>query len=154
LLAGAREDNLDLVLEILDQPGSFDINYADGLGNTALHYAASSPSPDVIEHLLSADDCDVDPINRISKSTPLHLAVQIKIQWQRLHIVKVLLEAGADTDIKDSHGSLAVDFLPSSDTETRAAIREAKAQTFVSHADVVHESDDELDPDEVPSDDD
>jgi len=38
LLAAAREDNEELLLEVFDE-GKFDINYQDGLGNTALHYA-------------------------------------------------------------------------------------------------------------------
>lgn len=63
----------------------------------ALHYAASAPSPDVIEHILSHDECDVDPINRLEKATPLHLAVKIEHPQLRLHIVESLLDAGADT---------------------------------------------------------
>ena len=54
-------------------------------------------SVDVLEHILSHDECDVDPINRIEKATPLHLAVQLEDPELRLHIVDSLLEAGADT---------------------------------------------------------
>jgi uncharacterized protein len=61
---------------------------------------------DVLEHILSHDECDVDPINRIEKATPLHLAAQIEQQDMRKYIVEELLEAGAD--IKCAHTLLLV----------------------------------------------
>ena len=54
-------------------------------------------STDVLEHILSHEDCDVDPVNRIDKATPLHIAVQIEEPDLRLYICESLLEAGADT---------------------------------------------------------
>lgn len=51
---------------------------------------------DALEHILSHDECDVDPINHIEKATPLHLAMKIEDPELRLHIVNSLLEAGAD----------------------------------------------------------
>ena len=51
----------------------------------------------MLEHILSHEDCDVDPINRIDKVTPLHLAVQIEHTELRLYIFDSLLDAGADT---------------------------------------------------------
>jgi uncharacterized protein len=62
----------------------------------ALHYASSMPSPNVIDHILSYEDCDVDPVNRLQKATPLHLAVKISDPKLRFYIVQTLLEAGAD----------------------------------------------------------
>ena len=64
---------------------------------TALHYASSMPSPVVIDHILAYEGCDVDPINRLEKGTPLHLAVKISDPELRLYIVEILLDAGADT---------------------------------------------------------
>ena len=54
-------------------------------------------STDVLEHILSHEDCDVDPVNRLDKATPLHIAVRIKDAEMRLYICESLLEAGADT---------------------------------------------------------
>ena len=54
-------------------------------------------STDVLEHILSHEDCDVDPINRIDKATPLHIAVQIEDAELRLYFCESLLDAGADT---------------------------------------------------------
>ena len=66
----------------------------------ALHIAASTPSPIVLEYILAYPECDVDPINRIERATPLHLAARIPDPELRLQVVQSLLEAGADT--KDS----------------------------------------------------
>ncbi|KAI0803221.1 ankyrin repeat-containing domain protein [Irpex lacteus] len=96
LLAAARQDNEEMLLEVFEQ-GDYDINFQDGLGNTALHYAASLGNTDVLEHILSQDNCDVDPINRLEGATPLHLALKLEDKELRHHVVESLLEAGADT---------------------------------------------------------
>lgn len=51
----------------------------------------------VLEDILSHDDCDVDPINRLDKATPLHLALSIDDKELRLAVIESLLDAGADT---------------------------------------------------------
>lgn len=52
---------------------------------------------DVLEHILSHEECDVDPINRIERATPLHLAVQLEDLETKKLVVSSLLDAGADT---------------------------------------------------------
>lgn len=140
VLAAARDDNEDLLLEVFEQ-GNFDINCQDGLGNTPLHNAVLHGSTDVLEHILSHEDCDVDPINRIDKATPLHLAAQIQHTELRLYIFDSLLEAGADTSIKDKNGETVIDLLPIDDKKLRALIRKHQAKTNISQDDVA--SDDE-----------
>lgn len=54
-------------------------------------------STDALEHILSHEECDVDPQNRLNRATPLHLAVQLEDLDMRKHIVESLLDAGADT---------------------------------------------------------
>ena len=56
----------------------------------------SNGSTDVLEHILSHEQCDVDPINKIEGATPLHLAINIEHTALRRHIVESLLDAGAD----------------------------------------------------------
>ncbi|KAJ7045167.1 ankyrin repeat-containing domain protein [Mycena alexandri] len=142
LLAAARADNEELLLEVFEQ-GGFDINCQDGLGNTALHNAVTHGSTDVLEHILSHEECDVDPINRIQKATPLHLAVVIEDLELRKHIVESLLDAGADTRIKDKNGETVLDLLSNEDTEIRALIRKSQAQASVTQDDVASDGEDE-----------
>lgn len=142
LLAAARQDNEEMLLEVFEQ-GGFDINFQDGLGNTALHYAASLGNLTVLEHILSHEDCDVDPINRIQKATPLHLALVINDPGSRQAVVESLLDAGADTSIKDKNGDTAMDLVSPADEDIRAMIRRAQAEAAVSQDDIVDEDDDE-----------
>jgi ankyrin repeat protein len=142
VLAAARDDNEDLLLEVFEQ-GDFDINCQDGLGNTPLHNAVLHGSTDVLEHILSHEDCDVDPINRIDKATPLHLAVQIQDAELRLHIFGSLLDAGADTSIKDKNGETAIDLIPINDTELRRIIRKHQVIASVSRDDVASDGEGE-----------
>ena len=60
-------------------------------------YRVSHGSTDVLEHILSCPGCDVDPVNRVEKATPLHLAVRLESENLRRYIVSSLLDAGADT---------------------------------------------------------
>ncbi|KAI3615788.1 ankyrin repeat protein [Moniliophthora roreri] len=166
LLAAAREDNEEMLLEVF-KAGGFDINFQDGLGNTggplpecyvqtrplkqplflcalsALHNAVINGSTDVLEHILSHENCDVDPINRTDKATPLHLAVKLENQELRAYIVSSLLEAGADTKIKNKYNQMALDLVPPNDADTRKLIRKAQVQSTVSMADVASDDDGE-----------
>ncbi|KAG5643300.1 hypothetical protein DXG03_001227 [Asterophora parasitica] len=133
LLAAARSDNEDLLLEVFEE-GNFDVNCVDGVSNG---------STDVLEHILSHEECDVDPQNRLDKSTPLHLAVKIEHVALRRHVVDSLLEAGADTRIKDKHNQTAVDLLPPEETEIRGLIRKAQAQESVARDDIASEGEED-----------
>ncbi|KZS93171.1 ankyrin [Sistotremastrum niveocremeum HHB9708] len=141
LLYAARTDNEDLLLEIFEEPETFDINFKDGLGNTALHYASVNGSVNVLEHILSHEDCDVDPQNRLNKSTPLHLALSISEAELRQYIVESLLEAGADTTIQDVKGDTVLDLLGEKDEELRLAIRRAQAEADIAQDDIAHDDD-------------
>ncbi|TCD62871.1 hypothetical protein EIP91_006277 [Steccherinum ochraceum] len=108
LLAAAKDDNKELMDEVLEK-GDFDVNSRDGVGNTALHLAAANGSTEVLEDILTCDDCDVDLINNLEKATPLHLAL-LKLDGETLeYVVYQLIESGADIKIKDKHGRTAVD---------------------------------------------
>ncbi|KAF7791078.1 hypothetical protein EIP86_002039 [Pleurotus ostreatoroseus] len=141
IFSESREDNEEMLLEIFEQ-GGFDINFQDGLGNTALHYAASHGSMDVLEHILSHDECDVDPVNRLEGATPLHLAVRLEDEETKKLVVSSLLDAGADTNIKDKNGDTPFD-LAEDDKVIAALIRKARAQASVSMDDVASDDDGE-----------
>jgi len=142
LLAAAKQDDLDLILEVFGA-GEFDINFQDGLGNTALHYAASLGCPEVLEEILSYDGCDVDPINRLEKATPLHLATKLEDPEMRKYVVESLLEAGADFTIRDKNGDTALDYIPTSDTELRSLFRKQQATASVNRDDIADDDDDD-----------
>ncbi|KIJ54234.1 hypothetical protein M422DRAFT_221764 [Sphaerobolus stellatus SS14] len=150
LLFGARTDNEELVLEVFEDPDSFDINYQDGLGNTALHYAAQCASTSVLEHLLTYDGCDVDFQNRLEGNTPLHAAVKyIEDPEERNYVVESLLDAGADTKIKDKNGDVIYDIITSSNKELddalKAAIRRAEAEASIAPGDIANDDEDDDD---------
>jgi hypothetical protein len=125
---------------------------------TALRIRASHGSPDALDKLLEHEGCDVDYVNRLEGATPLHLAVQIKEPELRAFIVDSLLDAGADTrlgvpfrailvpfgshkgtcSIRDKNGSLAQEYVPDDDTETRNAFRRHKVQREVATTDIAY----------------
>jgi len=140
LIAAVRDDNEEMLQEVFEQ-GNFDINFQDGLGNTALHYAAMYGSTDVLEHILSHEDCDVDPINRLEGATPLHLAVVMVHKHLREPVVSSLLDAGADTSIKNKRGDTAIDLISRGDTGLLSLFHKARVMASVSKDDMA--SDDE-----------
>ncbi|KAH9065561.1 ankyrin repeat-containing domain protein [Lactarius vividus] len=143
LIDSARTDNVDQLLEVFGNSDKFDINYQDGIGNTALHYAASEGSLDVLNELLEYDGCDVDYINNIEGATPLHLAVKIKEPELRALIVDSLLDAGADPRIKDKEGQIAQDYVDENDGETLKAFRRYQVQESISKGDIAEDYDDD-----------
>ncbi|TFK21555.1 ankyrin [Coprinopsis marcescibilis] len=142
LLAAARSDNEELISTVFEQ-GGFDINCQDGLGNTPLHNAVLHGSTDVLEHILSHEECDVDPVNRIDQATPLHLAVQIKDSDLRKHIVESLLDAGADTTLRDKNGFNVLDLISADQTDILNLIRKSRATNAVSRDDIASDDDGE-----------
>ncbi|KAF9654410.1 ankyrin [Thelephora ganbajun] len=144
LLAAARDDNEDLLLDVFDQPGTFDINYQDGLGNTALHYAVLHTSYDVLDHILSHEECDVDPTNKLDKATPLHLAVEKEDPEDREYFVENLLEAGANYTIRNKHGETAEDLVKPGDEVILALFRKAQADADANMDDIAYEDDDDV----------
>ncbi|KAI0308379.1 ankyrin repeat-containing domain protein, partial [Multifurca ochricompacta] len=136
LIDAARQDNIDQLFDVFSEPGKFNINYQDGIGNTALHYAASNGSVDFLNELLEYEGCDVDYVNSLDGATPLHLAVKIKEPELRALIVDSLLDAGADPQIKDKEGLVALNYVPEDDKETRNAFRRNQAKSSISKDDI------------------
>lgn len=153
LLYAARNDDTEILSEIFETAEkerkrrifNFNIDFQDGIGNTALHYAALHGSLDVLNELLEyGEGCDVDPTN-IQDETPLHLAVKHEEPELRAFMVDSLLDAGADTSIKDKDRQVALDYVPEDDKETRNAFRRYDAIRSISAADIVPDDDDEED---------
>jgi len=145
LLAAVKEDNEDLLREVIDQPGTFDINYQDGVGKTALHYAVLHQSTSVIKHILRCEQCDVDPIDRIDHVTPLHLAVKLDDPESRLFFVKQLLSAGADYTIRNKYNETALDLVRTDDRNVRSMLRKYQAAASIDKDDIADDDDDDDD---------
>ncbi|KAH7338957.1 ankyrin repeat-containing domain protein [Rhizoctonia solani] len=154
VLSAAKVDNESLFEEIVQEVAkgkTFDINHQDGLGNTALHYAAKNASISILEKLLEYEHpskegeggCDVDLQNLIDGYTPLHFAVRVQDADERLAIVESLLDAGADDTIKDKHGQRAIDAVPADDEDVRRLFRKAEADRRVDQGDIANDSDGE-----------
>jgi len=144
LLAAAKSDNEDLLVEVFEGEEPFDINHQDGLGNTALHYAVLHASFNVLEDILSEEGCDVDLTNKLEGATPLHLAVLTEEPEDRAHLVESLLEAGADYRIPDKHGEKALDLVKQSDEDVLALFRKAQAEASIDNGDIAHDDDDDV----------
>ncbi len=71
-----------------------DVNAVDDLENRALHYAAKQADLNVMR-LLIESGADLNAVNRLL-STPLHLT------GKNVDAIRMLLEAGADPNLKDS----------------------------------------------------
>ena len=71
-----------------------DINAVDELKNTALHYAAKQADLNVM-HFLIENGADLNATNE-KLATPLHLTEK------NIDAIRILLEAGADPNLKDS----------------------------------------------------
>lgn len=127
LLFAAKTDSSELLESIFANEGTYDVNFQDGLGNTALHYASQTPSPTALELLLEHDGTDVDLKNRLEGATPLHLAVKLENEAARQGVVEMLLDAGADPRIKDKSGCVPAEYLNVESSETDAAIQRSLA---------------------------
>ncbi|WFC98875.1 hypothetical protein MYAM1_001608 [Malassezia yamatoensis] len=149
LIAAARSDNVDLYNSVVNaQPDvEYDINFADGLGNTALHYAVENLSGQVFDLILD-EEVDVDARNRLDGDTPLHLACKIKNEQARNYFVQELLEAGAPTDTRNRAGLRPVDSITGALAESELGkkciemltMSQAKAQ--LDTADIAYDDDD------------
>jgi len=144
LLAAARTDDEDMIMEIFHKPGSFDINYKDGVGNTALHQAVLSTSIIVLEYILSHDECDVDPIDDLNGDTPLHVAVKLEDPKDRALFVEVLLDAGADYGIRNKNGQTAQDLVRPDDEEVLLAFRRSQAEARTDDDDIAYDDDSDV----------
>lgn len=119
--------------------------------------SASLGNTDVLERILEDENCDVDPVNRLEKATPLHLALKLKDPDSRYETCWHLLDAGADptyvsisriemswftssaTSIKDKNGDTALDLLQPGDDELRKMMRKQQAGNSVSKGDIADE---------------
>ncbi|KAG0072493.1 hypothetical protein BGZ93_009739 [Podila epicladia] len=152
LMAACKQDNLDILEEVLSSDASsFDINHTDGLGNSALHYAAQHGSTECLEILLYYDGIDVDKINRIEGDTPLHKAAGYSDPEIALEMVRTLINGGASPKILNKLKQTAGDVAPGN---THSEVKEYLEHVVLgSQFDLRDIATEDSDSDGVPSDD-
>ncbi|KAF9133566.1 hypothetical protein BGX30_012227 [Mortierella sp. GBA39] len=122
LVAACKEDNLDMLEEVLSaDASSFDVNHTDGLGNAALHYAARHGSTGCLEILLYYDGINVNVINRIEGEAPLHKAAAYSDPEIALEMVQILVNGGATLTVQNKLKQIPADKAPS---DTHAEVKE------------------------------
>jgi len=112
----------------------------------------------VLDHILSHDLCDVDPVNKLDKATPLHLAVATEKPEVKEYLVDNLLESGADFTfvflilrstmitvsnsfrIRNKYGETAKDLVKPDDSIILELFRKAEAEASISKDDIACES--------------
>lgn len=106
LLVAAGMGDVSLVTNLLRSGAS--VNKPDGMGGTALHWAAEGSHLEVVKLLISRG-ADVNARNGVNE-TPLHRAIMSHVtvgpeseptKEERLHTVEALVDAGADVNVRD-----------------------------------------------------
>jgi len=88
----AKSGDIKLLQQTLNM--GFDPNAVDELGNSALHYAAQHAHLETM-HWLIQNNASLNATNN-KLATPLHLTEK------NIDAIRILLEAGADPNLKDS----------------------------------------------------
>jgi len=96
----ARRGNLSFLRECLQQGVS--ATGLDSVGNTPLHWACRGGHTDCVKELLALPNPPVNAQNKMG-DTALHLAAA----HNRLEVLPLLLQAGADCSIANSDGQTA-----------------------------------------------
>ncbi len=95
-----RNKDTDAFIGLLDT-NQIDINYMDDVGQTLLNWASAFGTTDMVEYLCKKNA----DVNRGQRSSSLHYAAC----FGRSQIVKILLNHGANPDLRDEDGKMALD---------------------------------------------
>ncbi|KAF9086794.1 hypothetical protein BGX29_008039 [Mortierella sp. GBA35] len=138
LVAACKQDNLEILEQVLSADAStFDINHADGLGNSALHYAARHGSTECLEVLMYYDGINVNVINRIEGDTPLHKAAAYADPEISLAMVQILVNGGASTKLQNKNKQTPADMAPSdTHAEVKKLLENATLGSMVDSRDI------------------
>lgn len=126
-LLEAAQNNQAMEVYRLTKKRGVPPDHANPLGQTALHISALWGHVDCVAILVSKDiGADPNVTNRLSRATPLHMAIQGKKMYEaaRLRlIVKVLLQGGADPLVLDLMGKMPVDYITDTTPDANALRR-------------------------------
>ncbi|KAI9883679.1 MAG: hypothetical protein M1823_004561 [Watsoniomyces obsoletus] len=159
VLEASRRDNVELLQEVIDKlsktagPKSTErvaevLNNAfDGVGNHALHLAATHGSYEVMDLILDQEGVEVDPIDRFERDTPLHKAVRFvnslpHYKWEGAKmLVNLLIDAGADPRVRNKAKLKPADLVDPANNDLRLTLRGAE-YAMIAGDDIVNLDDD------------
>ncbi|KAJ5085355.1 hypothetical protein N7532_010126 [Penicillium argentinense] len=136
VVEACRRDQPHLLEQVLssmeeksnEEVASFFNSVTDALGNHALHICAMYGSYDVMDSLFDIQFFECDPLTRVDKDTPLHVAVRYandKDKELGTEMVKMMCEAGCDPRVRNKHNQKPVE-LVYDNTEIKQALQQAE----------------------------
>ncbi|RJE26410.1 ankyrin repeat protein [Aspergillus sclerotialis] len=122
VVEACRRDQPHLIEQVLEgmnektneEVAAFFNSVTDALGNHALHICAMYGSYDTMDALFDIEFFECDPLTRLDKDTPLHIAVRYandKDAELGLEMIKMMCEAGCDPRVKNKHGQKPVELV-------------------------------------------
>ncbi|KAJ5736791.1 uncharacterized protein N7483_001916 [Penicillium malachiteum] len=122
IVEACRRDQPHLIEQVLDSMSEksnedvaqFFNGVTDALGNHALHICALYGSYDVMDSLFDIQYFECDPLTRMDKDTPLHIAVRFANEKDAElgeEMVKMMCEAGCDPRVRNKHGQKPADLV-------------------------------------------
>ncbi|KAJ5818407.1 hypothetical protein N7474_003998 [Penicillium riverlandense] len=140
VVEACRRDQPHLIEQVLNDMDSksneevaeFFNGVTDALGNHALHicslYGSCCNPDDVMDSLFDIQFFECDPLTRMDKDTPLHIAVRYandKDKELGTEMVKMMCEAGCDPRVRNKHGQKPAD-LVFDNNEIKSALAQAE----------------------------
>ncbi|KAJ5789436.1 uncharacterized protein N7518_006447 [Penicillium psychrosexuale] len=115
VVEACRRDQPHLIEQVLndmedktnEQVAQFFNELTDSMGNHALHICAQYGSYDTMDALFDIQYFECDPLTRLDKDTPLHIAVRYandKDAELGEAMIKMMCEAGCDPRVRNKHG--------------------------------------------------
>ncbi|KAJ5406861.1 hypothetical protein N7465_008145 [Penicillium sp. CMV-2018d] len=115
VVEACRRDQPHLIEQVLiemeektnEQVAHFFNELTDSMGNHALHICAQYGSYDTMDTLFDIQFFECDPLTRLDKDTPLHIAVRYandKDAELGEAMIKMMCEAGCDPRVRNKHG--------------------------------------------------
>ncbi|CAI7614468.1 unnamed protein product [Penicillium glandicola] len=115
IVEACRRDQPHLIEQVLnemeektnEQVAQFFNEVTDSMGNHALHICAQYGSYDTMDALFDIQFFECDPLTRLDKDTPLHIAVRYANEKDAElgeAMIKMMCEAGCDPRVRNKHG--------------------------------------------------
>ncbi|KAJ5184694.1 hypothetical protein N7491_007437 [Penicillium cf. griseofulvum] len=122
VVEACRRDQPHLIEQVLnemdeetnEQVAQFFNEVTDSMGNHALHICAQYGSYDTMDALFDIQFFECDPLTRLDKDTPLHIAVRYandKDAKLGEAMIKMMCEAGCDPRVRNKHGQKPADLV-------------------------------------------